>query len=213
MANHFEEVNYSAQNIAIIISEILDKGLSSYQIATLLADIDIPQDTLDLLDSKHSQRYPWLLEGTVFQTLKSKEKIIESGKAPYLPAEYYIKKLNSANASSLDEHFVQNLITLLHSDYYTEDEKKALADALQKNNLYSPYISTEAITFSDTDSPETIHENILRSYYSGQIIPLNVATSLINQFISTSTNIPRSKKILEACVQSIISHSLADKRN
>lgn len=213
LANHFKEVNCSDQDIAIIINEILNKGLSLSQVAAFLADINIPQDNFELLDSEYSQIYPWLLEGNVFQTLMSKEKIIESGKDPYLPAEYYIKKLNSANVSSLDEHFVQNLITLLHSDYYTEDEKKALVDGLKENNLYSPYISTETITFSDADLPETIHENILRSYYSGQIIPLNVATSLINQFISTSTNIPHSKKILEACVQSIISNSLAKKRN
>lgn len=81
--------------------------------------------------------------------------------------------------------------------------------------MYSPYICNETITFSDTDSPEAVYEKILRSYYSGQIIPLNVATSLINQFISgaPSANIAHPKKILEACVQSIISHSLADKRN
>lgn len=84
---------------------------------------------------------------------------------------------------------------------------------MKENNLYSPYISTETITFSDADLPETLYENVLQSYYSGQIIPLNVATSLINQFIGTSTNIPHSKKILEACVQSIISNSLAEKRN
>lgn len=215
LADHFKEVNYSNQNIAIILVEILNKGISSYQIAELLADIDIPENLREFLDSKHAKKYPYLLEGAVFDTLKSREEIIESGKRPFLPAEYYIKKLNSNSFSSVDEHFVQNLITLLHSDYYTEDEKKALTNTLKENNLYSPYISTETITFSDTDSPQTVYHNILRSYYSGQIIPLNVATSLINDFISgsISNDITQRKKVLEACVQSIISHTLAEKRN
>lgn len=189
LADHFKEVNYSNENISKILNEVLNKDLNSYAIAEFLASINLPQDLLEFQNSEYAQRYPWLLEGAVFRTLKDNEKTIESGKRPFLPAEYYIKRLNLAKFSSVDENFVQNLITLLHSDYYTEDEKKALTNALKENDLYSTYISNEKITFSDTDSPQTIYQNILTSYYSGQIIPLNVATSHINDFISNSISV------------------------
>lgn len=120
LANHFNQLNYSDKNIAIVINEILNKGLSPYEVAKVLVEIDIPKDLTEFMDSEHSDKYSWLLEGAVFQTLKESEKDIEDAKRPFLPAQYYVKKLDVVRSSSgMDKHFVQNLITLLHSDYYT----------------------------------------------------------------------------------------------
>ena len=214
LANHFKQLNYSDQKIAILINEVLNKGLSSHEVAKALAKIDIPKDFAEFMDSEHSKEYSWLLEGTVFQTLKEVEKDIEDAKSPFLPAEYYIKKLDVVRSSpNIDKHFVQNLITLLHSDYYTENEKMALTQALKKNDLYSPYITDEKVTFDKNDSNLTTYQKIIQAYFSGQVIPLDNSTSIINQLITKPEceNATLNKKILEACVQSVISNQLAEK--
>jgi len=214
IANHFKQLNYGDEQISSIISELLDKGISSYEIAKALAKIDIPKDILEFMDSNHSKEYSWLLEGTAFQDLKNAEKDIEDAREPFLPAEYYVKKLD-AFSSSPDIHasFVQNLIALLHSDFYTEEEKILLKDALKKNNLYNPYITDETISFEDSDSVGTTYKKVIQSYFSGQVVPLNIATSIINQLMTNpiSKKASLNKKLLEACTQSIIINDLAEK--
>ena len=214
LANHFKQLNYSDKNIALVINEVLNKGLSSHEIAKALAKIDIPKDFAEFMDSEHSKEYSWLLEGTVFQTLKESEKDIEDAKRPFLPAEYYIKKLDVVRSSpDIDKHFVQNLITLLHSDYYTEDEKIALTKALKKNDLYSPYITDEKVTFDKDNSNITTYQKVIQAYFSGQVIPLDISTSIINQLMTKPEceNATLNKKVLEACVQSVVSNQLAEK--
>ena len=214
LAKHFKEVNYSDKNISIIIKETIEKGISPFEIAKLLANIDIPKDYTEFANSKYSAEYPWLLENDLFQALKYSEKTIEDAGRPFLPADYYIKKLNVFRSSdSIDKSFVQNLITLLHTDFYTEDEKSALIDSLKKNNLNALDISCNPITFEPNDSIIAKQLKTVRSYFSGQIIPIDIATSLINQLITKSNKAPTvfDKKLLEASIQSIINHHLSEK--
>lgn len=214
LANHFKQLGYSDNNIALFIEETLNKDFPLNEVAKVLAQIDIPKDFVEFMNSEHSKKYSWLLEGSIFQTLKKYEKDILDAKNPFLPVEYYIKKLDTINSSpEIDRHFVQNLITLLHSDYYTEDEKRVLTESLKKNNLYSSYITDEKITFDKNDSNITTYKKILQAYFSGQVIPLYISTSIINQLMTKPEcqNAKLNKIILEACVQSVISNELAKK--
>ena len=214
LANHFKQLNYSPQNIGTVINEVLNMGLSYYEVANSLVKIDMPKDFAEFMDSKHSKEYHWLLESSAFQTLKKHENYIEDAQIPYLPAKYYIKKLDVVRSSpNIDKHFVQNLITLLHSDYYSEDEKVALTEALKKNDLYSPYITDEKVTFDKTNSTLTTYKKVIQAYFSGQVIPLDLSTSIINQLMTKpkNENAPLYKKLLEACVQSVVSNKLAEK--
>lgn len=214
LSEHFRQVGFSDKNIALLISEILDKGISPFEIAALLARIDTPKDLTEFANSEHSQEFSWLLEGPVFQTLKDSEKSIEDARYPYLPAEYYTKKLDVIKGSGADQHFIQNLLTLLHSDFYTDEEKSNLTASLKKNGYYYPIISDEEVTFAENDTPITTYKKALGAYYSGQVIPLNVATSLLNKLITlpklTSDQLINTK-LLEACVQSVVSNQLAEK--
>lgn len=214
LANHFKQLGYSDKNIALVIAEILNKDFPLYEVAKVLAKIDVPNDFVEFMNSEHSKKYSWLLESSVFQTLKKYEKNILDAKDPFLPAEYYIKKLDVINSSSeTDRHFIQNLITLLHSNYYTDDEKTALTESLKKNNLYSPYITDKEVTFDKNDSNLATYKKILQAYFSGQVIPLDISTSIINQLMTKPEckNDKLNKIILEACVQSVITNELAKK--
>lgn len=214
IADHFKKLDLSDKQISIIINEMLNKGISSYEIANALAKIDVPNNYTEFIESEHSQEYPWLLDSNVFQTLKTSEKEIEDARSPYLPAEYYAKKLDIIfSAPDIDGSFVQNLITLLHSDFYTEDEKQLLTDSLKRNQLYSPYTTDESISFEPNDTLGTTYKKVLQSYFSGQVIPLDIATSIINQLMTKpkSNNATLNKKLLEACTQSVISNQLSNK--
>ena len=214
LANHFKKVNYSDKDIATVINDVVSRNYLYHQVAKVLAKIDIPKDLMEFMNSKYSKEYSWLLEGNVFQSLKKMEKDIEDAKEPLLPTEYYIKKLDRVyQKSNIDKHFVQNLITLLHSDYYDEDEKMAITDALKRNGLYSRYIIDEKVTFEKNDSNVTTYKKILQAYFSGQVIPVDVSTSILNQLMikPECQDTELNKKILEACVQSVISNQLAEK--
>ena len=180
LANHFKEVDFSDKNISLIINEILSRDNLPYEVATLLAKIDVPNNFSEFMDSEHFEEFSWLSEGTVFQTLKNSEKAIEYARRPYLPAEYYIKKLDSH--TDVNTHFIDNLITLLDTDFFSEDEKSSIKQCLDRNNLSCEQYPTPSI---------------------------EDAQNTLNNFLINKT--PLDSLTLESCVKSIITSTLSSK--
>lgn len=180
LVNHFKEVDFSDKNIALVINEILSRDNLPYEVATLLAKIDVPNNFSEFMDSEHFEEFSWLSEGTAFQTLKKSEKAIEDARRPYLPAEYYIKKLDSH--TDINPHFIDNLITLLDTDFFSEEEKESIKQCFDRNNL---------------------------SCEQYPIPSIEDAQNTLNDFLTNKT--PLAKPTLQACVKSIISSTLASK--
>lgn len=207
LSEHFKGVNLSEKNFALIMKNIFDSQSISYEVARFLAQIDIPNDYNEFLDSEYAQEFEWLTDFNTFDSLKKSEKIIEEAQRPFLPPEYYIKKLNKLQGiENINSHFVENLITLLHSDYYSQEEKNQLIIALKRNGLYSEYISEETIVFEEKDSQEETQLKVKQAYYSGQIIPLDIAQKLLNEDLAHKTQV--DKEVLQGCVQSVICNML-----
>lgn len=95
---------------------------------------------------------------------------------------------------------------MIHSDYYSQEEKNELITALKNNGLYSEYITDETIVFEEKDSPEETQLKVKQAYYSGQIIPLDIAQKLLNEDLEHKT--PIDKEVLQGCVQSVICNTL-----
>ena len=207
LSEHFKDVNLSDKNFALIMKNIFDSQLISYEIAKFLAQIDIPNDYNEFLDSEYAQKFKWLTDFNTFDSLKESEKLIEEAQKPFLPSEYYIKKLDKLQDNpNINSHFVGNLISLLHSDYYSQEEKNELIIALKNNGLYSEYITDETIVFEEKDSPEETHSKVKQAYYSGQIISLDIAKKLLNEDLEHKTSI--DKEVLQGCVQSVVCNTL-----
>lgn len=208
LANHFKDVNMSDQSISAIMKKIFDSQLTTYEYAQFLAKIELPNDYNEFLDSQYSDKFQWLTDFNTFKSLKDCEKFIENARQPFLPAEYYIKKLDKYNQiQGINEHFVGNLITLIHSDYYSQEEKKELIDALKRNGLYKDeYMVEKQITFDETDTPEITQEKVKQAYYSGQVVPIDIAQKLLNEDLSKQHFL--DKATLQACVQGVISSTL-----
>ena len=91
LSEHFKGVNLSDKNFALIMKNIFDSQSISYEVAKFLAQIDIPNDYNEFLDSEYAQKFEWLTDFNTFDSLKKSEKIIEEAQRPFLPTEYYIK--------------------------------------------------------------------------------------------------------------------------
>ena len=207
LSEHFKSVNLSDKNFAFIMKNIFDSQSISYEVAKFLAQIDIPNDYNEFLDSEYIQKFEWLIDFSTFDSLKKSEKLIEEAQRPFLPPEYYIKKLDKLqDVPNINSHFVGNLITLLHSDYYSQEEKNELIIVLKNNGLYSEYITDETIVFEEKDSIKETQLKVKQAYYSGQIIPLDIAQKLLNENLEHKT--PIDKKVLQGCVQSVICNTL-----
>lgn len=212
IANHLKQVNFSDKDISFVMSTLL-KECPISEVANILSEINIPNTSRDFIDGEYSKKYSWMLEGNFFHDIKSKEKDIENATEPFLPAEYYIKKLDTIrHLSQENSHFVQNLTMLLNSDTYTEAEKKSLIVALKRNNLYSPFITDEKIEFNEYDAPDVQHTKILKSYFSGQVIPMEISIPIIKQLIEhPQSDFPYAHEIAEACIVSVASNTLKEK--
>lgn len=211
IANHLKKVNLSDKSISFIMKKIFDLQAVSYEYAQFLAQIDLPNDYDEFLDSSYSNKFKWLRDLKTFNSLKDCEKSIEDARRPFLPAEYYIKKLDQYNKNpNINEHFIENLITLIHSDYYSQDEKNQLTDVLKRNGLYNEeYIKDETTIFDEKDTFEDTKEKVKQAYYSRQVIPIGVAQKILNSDLSEQEFI--DKTILQACVQGVICNTLQSK--
>jgi len=181
LANHFENVNMSTSNISIIMKSLLEKGNLSYESATLLAKIDVPADYYDFLDSQHAQKFPWLTDANTFLALKNNEKSIEDARSPFLPAEYYIQKIQRIDSCpNINSHFVGNLLKLMHTDYYTPEENQSIKNSLENAGLWN-------------------QEEFDRC---NELIALDEVKQILNNDLSGSQ--PLDKSRLQQCVQSMI---------
>ena len=207
LSEHFKNVKLSDKSIALIMKNTFDSQSISYEVAKFLTQIDIPNDYNDFLDSKYAHEYEWLIDFNTFDSLKKSEKIIEEAQRPFLPAEYYIKKIDKLyEYPDINSHFIGNLITLIHSDYYSQEEKDKLINALKDKGLYNNNISDVQITFEKNETIENMLLKVKQAYYSGQIMPLDIAQKLLNEDLEYSTSI--DKEVLQSCVQSVICNTL-----
>lgn len=213
IASHLRQVNYSDTAVSSMLETLLDSCTPGFEIALFLSDIGIPNDLTAFMNSEYSKKYPWILQGNFFQSLNKYEIEFNKATNPFLPAEYYIKKLATLQQSqNIDIHFVQNLTILLHSDFYTPQEKVALTEAIKKNKLYSEFITDEKLEFASGDSLDTTHNKILKSYFSGQVIPINIALPIIKEFIEMPhSNDTHNRVLIEACIQSLVNNKLSEK--
>lgn len=178
LANHFKSVNLSEYNISYIISPLL-KHSSIFDTAQLLANT--------AFDNSQNDNLNWLNNRTLAEKLQVAHKDISSARYPFLPAEYYIKALeNFDEFTNVSPNFIGNLYTLLHSDYYTDEEKATLKNSLEKAGLY------DEVAFEQ----------------SAQIIPLDTSKSILNGHLSDGN--PIDKLTLQYCIKSIASNLLKE---
>lgn len=207
LSEHFKNVKLSDKSIALIMKNTFDSQSISYEVAKFLTQIDIPNNYNGFLDSEYAQKFKWLTDFNTFDSLKKNEKIIEEAQRPFLPAEYYIKKIDKLyEYPDINSHFIGNLITLIHSDYYSPEEKDKLINALKDKGLYNNNISDVQITFEKNETLENMLLKVKQAYYIGQIIPLDIAQKLLNGDLEHSTSI--DKEVLQGCVQSVICNTL-----
>lgn len=181
VSEYFENKGLSNLNIAVIIESLLEKWASKYEVAKLFAQIDVPIDFMQFKKSKYSKYLEWLNDFYIFDKLKECERDIEEGNIPFLPVDYYIKKIDKfSEQQKVGKHFVDNAITLLHSDFYTDEEKKKLEEALKRNGLYNEHN-----------------------------IPIDIAKDKLNDDLSGKNKI--DKETLQRCIYSVICNSLKDK--
>ena len=207
LSEHLKNVNLSNTNSALIMKNIFETQSISKEIAKFLAQIDIPKDYSEFLESKQSEEFEWLTDFNTFDSLKKSEKLILDAQNPFLPSEYYLKKLDRLQESDdISSHFVENLITLIHSDYYAPEEKESLINCLKENGLYNKDINNEKIIFEETDTPEIIALKVKQAYSNGQIIPIDIAQKIFNENLAGKN--PIDKITLQGCVQSVICNVL-----
>lgn len=213
-SKHFKSVGMSDDNISKFFSALISKDSLDKSIANFLAEIDMPENLEEFENGKHFEEYPWLLKGDTFDKIKDVEKKLDNARYPFLPCDYYIKKLNGTSTSNnFDTHFIQNLITLLHTEFYSEDEKNKLKDNLKESNLYIDYIDDTDITFEPNDNKMLTYKKAIQCYFAGKIIPNDISISIINNLVVNDAfqNKRLDKKLLEASVQSMMSNYLSEK--
>lgn len=204
VATHFRELGLSYTNISHIVHEILSKNISYKCIAELLAEIDLPLNSLEFTNGKHVNSFAWLVTSPYpLSLLLKKGNALKNAKTPFLPAKYYIKMLDKLSSTpNVSEHFLGNLYTLLRTDYFSEEEKQAIQERLDANGLNNPYQVSSQIIFDGNESEETLCLKIKQAYSSGQTIPISVAQNIFNGTLSG--NICPDSLTLQACVQSTI---------
>jgi len=209
LATHFKEHGLSYTNISYIVYEILSGNISYECIAELLAEIDLPLDFQEFTNGKHFKTFAWLITGpNPLSLLLKKGNNIKYAEKPFLPATYYVKILDRLFLEpNKDEHFLGNLYTLLRTDYFSEEEKQAIQERLDANNLNSPYKVDCQIVFEGNESYEDLCLKIKQAYSSGQTIPLSIAQNIFNSTLSVT--ISPDSLTLQACVQSTICNILA----
>lgn len=179
LAKHFDEVNLSTRNIAQIMLTLLKDNSEYYEVAKLLANVDIPEKSLTFKNSSYASEpeYSWICR--VYPSISNILKNINNAQLPFLPYDFYIKKLDKKVIEN--SYFIENLITLLHSDYFSSDEKRYLKDKLQKNFFWK----------------------------DDQVLPIEQAKQLINDDLLNKIYI--DKTLLKSCIQSIICNTLRSK--
>lgn len=125
-------------------------------------------------------------------------------KTPFLPAKYYIGILNKFSSfSNLGKHFIENLFTVLRTDYFSEEEKQAIQESLDHNGFSNSYQVDTQIVFDGNESEEDLYEKIKYAYFNGQEVPISIALNVFNNALSGL--FPIDFQTLQGCTHSIIS--------
>jgi len=187
LINHFVKVGISTENINFILKNIIPI-LGPYEATELLVDINkCPQ----IRDNMY-----------LVELLQNEEKQITEGDSIEIPFTYALKSI-----PNMSKNMKQNLLTLLHSNFYTEEEKKVLYDELKKYKIIDEdKIQKEPITFDENDSIEDIVAKLNLAYYNRQVVPIEIAIKILKLY--SEHNLILTTGILKPCIVSIINNEL-----
>lgn len=203
---YFSNKNMSDENIDIIMKNILENDNPYFEVSEIIAKTNIPNTYQEFLNSECFEKENWLKEYSVYEAFKNIEQKIEKAEYPFLDVNYYLKKLDEFNSSSnLSENIICNLVKVLNSNYYSDDEKQILQEKLEKQIGLSQ-IKKEKITFSKKDDFEEINKKAKESIIIGEVIPLDVSLKILNENITNNNEI--EKDVLKSCITSVVSNTL-----
>lgn len=206
---YFSDKNMSDENIDIIMKNILENDTPYFEVSEIIAKTNIPNTYQEFLNSECFEKENWLKQYSVYEAFKNIEGKIEKAEYPFLHVDYYLKKLDNFNISSnLSENSICNLVKVLNSNYYSDDEKQILQEKLEKQIGLSQ-IKNEKITFSKTDDFEEISKKIKSTILTGEVIPLDVSLKILNENITDNKEI--EKDVLKSCITSVVSNTLKSK--
>lgn len=187
LLNHFEEVGISQE----IINEIL------VNIIPIIGTFE----AVEFLNNIHN--YPQINNNSyLMELLQNEEKKIVEGSTIDIPFSYALK-----NITNMSGEMKQNLITLVHSNYYTDEERNILMNELKKHGIIRDEI--EQIKFEENDKIEETLSKVKLAYENRQVIPIDIAKKLLK--LHSKKEIILDEDILKPCVVSIISNSLNQK--
>lgn len=187
LLNHFNEVGISQENVNEILENIIPI-IGTYDAAEFLNNID---------------KYPQIKNNSYLMgLLKNEEKRITEGSTIDIPFSYALK-----NITNMSEEMKQNLITLVHSNYYTEEEKRILMDELKQHGIVRDDIGQEEqIKFEENDTLEETISKAKLTYENRQVMPIDVAKRILK--LHSEKQLSFDKESLKPCVVSIISNTL-----
>lgn len=189
LLNHLAEVGISQENVNEILKNIIPI-IGSYDAAEFLNNID---------------KYPQIKNNSyLMELLKKEEKRITDGSTIDIPFSYALK-----NITNMSEEMKQNLITLVHSNYYTEEEKRILMDELKQHGIISDVIQVEQIKFEKNDALEETISKAKLAYENRQVMPIDVAKRILK--LHSKKELSLDEGLLKPCVVSIISNTLKQK--
>ncbi len=190
IAEHFGKVY--TQDLDVIMEQVITQLDNPYECAKFLANIDVPDDL-------------------TCSALERKEGEIEKGRYPFLPVNYYLKKIGRMPFNPrISQSFADNLITLIYAGYFTEEESEELRKTLENNYIELPDMTEDVVEFDGTEGIQELDEKARTAYMNRQILPLDIANEIIKQSITEKSYLI-SEEALKACVQSIICYTLMDK--
>ena len=189
LLNHFNRVGISQENIDEILKSIIPI-IGVYDAAEFLNNID---------------QWPQIKNNSyLMELLKNEEKRIVEGGSIDIPFSYVLK-----NITNMSEEMKQNIITLVHSNYYTEEEKRILIDELKKHGIIHDINEEEQIKFEENDAVEETVSNAKLAFENRQVMPIDVAKKILN--LHSKKEISLDEELLKSCVVSIISNILNEK--
>ena len=190
LLNHFNEVGITQENVNEILKNIIPI-IGTYDAAELLNETD---------------KYPQIKNNShLMKLLKNEEKGIIEGSTIDIPYSYALK-----NITNMSEEMKQNLITLMHTNLYTEDEKTILMDELKQHGIIHNDIGQEEqIKFEENDALEETISKAKMAYENRQVIPIDVAKRFLK--LHSKKEISIDEESLKPCVVSIISNILNQK--
>lgn len=211
LVDYFRNLNFDEKDIALFIRVILEKyDIIGNPLIDLLIDYDIAVDkykkNLSIRDKL------WLTVNEKLIKEIEKEYIL-NGYFPFIRYEYYIQALKKMkyNPDLDDEKYqiiCENIIELLKTNFYNENEKKELKNALNKYTEFGKYIDDDykEIDFNKQKIGELNLEELKKVDYNGQIIPENLAFEILRKYQYVDTEL---KKIqVQMAIKSLVHHRI-----